>query len=205
MVQGHHDLKRCAAMSKDTCHCGHSYLEHLHTMHKAEAKKVIEDDLQVAERLKSAADRQTVIQEEIRKAKDKVESYKQEYNRIIEISARFAQFIKENALLDFNSSLGGYLKTQIKKLEDDEDNLSEYDRRRLTGFRESLVRYEEEAAVFKEASSQGNVSVPTDKEMGELIEELKKLPLTGEGFRSSFQANERMINHYATRLNKHRS
>ncbi|EFO64994.1 Hypothetical protein GLP15_385 [Giardia lamblia P15] len=203
MQMGHPELRGCWAMGGgDTCHvCGHSYMEHMHTMHKASPKKVTEDDPQVLERLRSTSDRQAVIQEEIRKAKDKAKRYKKEYRRIIEISARFAQFIKKNAILDFNSSLGDYLKTQIKKLEDASD-LSDTDKKRLSGFRESLQRYEEEVKIFQEAISRGKVTVPTDKEIGELIEELKNLPLTGESFKISLQANERMLKHYAEHLAK---
>ena len=200
-VMGHSELRNCWAMNGgDTCRiCGHSYLEHMHTMHKASPKKVIEDDPQVLERLKSASDRQAVIQEEIRKAKDSAKRYKKEYHRIIEISARFAQFIRKNAILDFNSSLGDYLKTQIKKLED-AGSLSDTDKKRLSGFRESLKRYEEEVKIFQEAVSHGKATVPTNNEVGELIEELKNLPLTGESFKISLQANERMIKQYTEHL-----
>ncbi|ESU43073.1 Ankyrin repeat protein [Giardia duodenalis] len=78
-VMGHQELRKCWAIENDICRvCGHSYLEHMHTMHKACPKKVIEDDPQVLERLKSTNDRQAVIQEEIRKAKDSAKRYKKE-------------------------------------------------------------------------------------------------------------------------------
>ena len=173
-------------MGKEACvHCKHSYLRHMHTMHKARPEVVIEDNLTVAQDLQNAVGRRSAIDRGIIEAKRQAEAYSREYNRILEISARFAQSVRANAILEFNESLGDYLRIQIKKLEGLGDRMSETQKKSLDGYKKSLQRYEEEVRIFEAAVAQGDARVPTDTEANELVKELESLPLTGESFRNS--------------------
>ncbi|TNJ27969.1 hypothetical protein GMRT_15114 [Giardia muris] len=202
MVVGHPDLRNCAAMNgTEMCTvCSHSWTEHMHTMHKAYPEKVVEDNPEVEASLANAADRKKVIDDEIKKAKKQSDEYNREYRRIIEISARFAQYVRRNALLEFNSSLGEYLKVQIKKLEDLGSNATDSEKKSLEGYRKSLNQYEQEVRVFEAAVSGGTASVPTAEEADRLIKELENLPLMGESFRRNIEANRRMVSHYEQHL-----
>ncbi|EFO64772.1 Ankyrin repeat protein, partial [Giardia lamblia P15] len=196
-VVGHPGLLHCAAIGSDNdcLECGHSYLEHMHTMSKAEPKVVVTDNPQVVEKLKTASERRNVIDEEIQRAVDTREEYEHEYKIVMEISVRFTQYINKNAILNFNSSLGDYLQMQIKKLEDMHDR-SELDDKCLANYKTSLLRYEEEAKIFQAAVNEGQASVPTSSEIEALVQKLKDLRLTGKIFKDVFQANESLFNCY---------
>ena len=106
-------LINCLAITTSTgvCHqCNHHYTEHMHVRYE-----LIEEEKDfMSDKIKSEIEKKETLKEKndefIRQKNVLMNELKQEHDKVIDTSAKFACFLKESAILYYNDAVEDYLK-----------------------------------------------------------------------------------------------
>ena len=129
-VRNDERIIKCWAITTSTgvCHqCNHHYTEHMHiTYELMEEKKdflsdEIKNEIEKKETLKEKND------EFIRQKNLLMNQLKEEHDKVIDASAKFACFLKENAILYFNDAVEDYLEHLLREEKNKDPHLQNQD------------------------------------------------------------------------------
>ncbi|GES75092.1 P-loop containing nucleoside triphosphate hydrolase [Rhizophagus clarus] len=177
-------LRGCSAMNSDgTCnYCDCKWDKHMHiTYENIQVTKKIIDKNVVLQISKKKSDQETkrAIIEDYQK---RVNQLQKEQRTINEISLKFAQFLRQNAIAAFNDAYADYLdhfinEEKIKKSADP----NRYDDEILKGLEATKRSYLEQIEVIKKAIENNDPSMPTisPNDVANLEQQLYNLPING--------------------------
>jgi GTPase SAR1 family protein len=187
--------------------CGCLWDKHMHITY--ENKYIINDiidkniEKQISEKRSDQETKRAIIEEHQRR----VDQLRKEQGEIKEISLKFAQFLRQNAIAAFNDAYADYLDLFIKgeKIKRDADP-SHYDDRVLKELEITKDTYVKQVEVIKQAieNNKSSKTPITPKEIAELEQQLYNLPINGqtlkrlkyEAERSQTDAFKYAENHY---------
>ncbi|RIA81662.1 hypothetical protein C1645_789946 [Glomus cerebriforme] len=177
-------LRFCSAIKlSGTCKvCGCHWNKHMHVTY--ENKYVINDivdknvELQITIKKTDQEIKKAIVNEH----QKRIDQLQQEQQKINEVSFRFAQFLRQNAIAAFNDAYADYLDLFIKEEKIKKSaNPSYYDERILKGLETTRDSYMKQVEVIKKAIENNDSSKPPipPKEIAELEQQLYNLPLNG--------------------------
>ncbi|PKC66902.1 hypothetical protein RhiirA1_379475 [Rhizophagus irregularis] len=177
-------LRGCAAMNPvGTCnYCDCKWDKHMHITYEnvKVVKKIVDQnvELQISKK-KSDQEIKKAIIEDYQK---RVNQLQTEQHTINEISLKFAQFLRQNAIAAFNDAYADYLdhfinEEKIKKSADP----NRYDDEILKGLEATKRSYLEQIEVIKKAIENNDPSMPTilPNDIAKLEQQLYNLPING--------------------------
>ncbi|KAK6642182.1 hypothetical protein RUM44_013905 [Polyplax serrata] len=186
-------LMDCTAINKSTgnCYkCGCNWRNHMHItfaqkrIEKQGVNKRVESDIE-----KEKSDKEK-IEEFVRSLRAKILKYEEEQSFIIQVSAKFGMFLKENAISVYNDAVADYLKYLIEE-EENKPYKTKTDVELLKNLKETLQHYEAEMRVLQEVVGQSReqMAVPSVQEVYQLEEKLYALELTGPDIKKYANVN----------------
>ncbi|XP_054166183.1 uncharacterized protein LOC128963695 [Oppia nitens] len=161
--------------------CGHSYKTHLHV--KYETRKVDRKRRDESKYAKITTNQKAVEaqQEIVRELIDRQLEYENESKFITDCMAKFAAFLKLNAMTPFNDAFEDYVKHLIR---DEEYNLtleSGECRQSVDQLKSILKQYQHERDVILESMKRGDkYSVVNLEDIDNCVNKLYNLPLNGK-------------------------
>jgi GTPase SAR1 family protein len=177
-------LRGCKAMNQDgKCEiCGCKWDKHMHiTYENDQVTKNIKDqnvELQISKKKSDQETKRAIIEE----YQARVDQLQIEQHTINEISLKFAQFLRQNAIAAFNDAYADYLdhfinEEKIKKSADP----SRYDDEILKGLEATKRSYLEQIEVIRKAIETNDPSMPTisPNDIANLEQQLYNLPING--------------------------
>ncbi|CAB5327258.1 unnamed protein product [Rhizophagus irregularis] len=177
-------LRGCAAMNPvGTCnYCDCKWDKHIHITYEnvKVVKKIVDQnvELQISKK-KSDQEIKKAIIEDYQK---RVNQLQTEQHTINEISLKFAQFLRQNAIAAFNDAYADYLdhfinEEKIKKSADP----NRYDDEILKGLEATKRSYLEQIEVIKKAIENNDPFMPTisPNDLSKLEQQLYNLPING--------------------------
>lgn len=179
-------LQRCAAMTgpNSTCgNCGHSWSMHMHITYEITKKDREEEDDKVSELITKEATDIEIGQRAQRSLDERIQKLKAEERTTTEVSARFACFLKNNAIAPYNDALGDYLDHLI----DDEKGKigAGGEKDTFQRLQNTKAMYEKEVKVLEESFKKPGVKPATAADIKTLYEEiLCKLEISGPNLRN---------------------
>jgi len=169
-------LQQCSAMNNGVCkHCQHDWRTHMHITFELQSYQILEDDEIVIKQLKRKQGEKISKEDLLCEFTQKIKQLQDERNRILDINAQFASFLKENAITAFNDDLAAYLEFQINE----EKERSSPNKRLIESLDKDLQKYKAEVAAFEKAAKGGKPACGLDK-FSELVQELYDLPHCGK-------------------------
>ncbi|RGB27690.1 hypothetical protein C1646_657927 [Rhizophagus diaphanus] len=183
-------LMLCSAIKKSNgkCKfCGCSWNKHMHITY--ENKYIVNDVMdRKVELLISAKRSDQEKKEAIIEVHQRMDNQlRKEQEKIKEISFKFAQFLRQNAIAAYNDAYADYLDLQIKEEKIKRDaNPSHYDDRVLRGLVTTKDNYLNQVETIKQAIEINDSSKPqiTPEEIAELEQQLYNLPINGQTLKS---------------------
>jgi GTPase SAR1 family protein len=174
--------------------CGCKWNEHMHITY--ENKYIVSDivdkniELQISEQRSDQETKRAIIEEHQRRD----DQLRKEQEKIKEISLKFAQFLRQNAIAAFNDAYADYLDLFIKgeKIKRNA-NPSHYDDRVLRGLETTRDTYLKQVEIIKQAIENNDSSKPpiTPEEITELEQQLYNLPINGQTIKRLKDETER--------------
>ncbi|RGB22399.1 hypothetical protein C1646_776149 [Rhizophagus diaphanus] len=174
--------------------CGCHWDKHMHITYENKYifNKIIDKNIenQISEKKSDQELKREIIEEYQRR----VDQQRKEQEEIQEISLKFAQFLRQNAIAAYNDAYVDYLDLFIKgeKIKKNA-NPNHYDDRILRGLETTRDNYLKQVEVIKQAiDSNGNSKILiTPKEIAELEQQLYNLPINGQTLKKLKQEAER--------------
>ncbi|GBC01566.1 hypothetical protein RclHR1_04230011 [Rhizophagus clarus] len=163
--------------------CGCHWNKHMHITY--ENRYIINDiidenvELQISGTRSDQETKRAIIEEHQRRG----DQLRKEQTEIKEISLKFAQFLRQNAIAAFNDAYADYLDLFINEEKIKRNaNSSNYDDRILEGLKITRVTYLKQVEIIKQAIENNDSSKPpiTPKEIVELEQQLYNLPINGQ-------------------------
>ena len=185
---GHHELSNCEAMDGENClECHHSYKEHMHIMYESvEVTVEIEDEnikSQMTQKLSVAEAKQIAL----KGLEDRINAYEQEQKRIEQATARFACFLKNNAITPYNDAILEYMDHQIR--EEQDKVIAGGDPKIYEGMKTTRNGYKMQFDILEEEIAKGGFGkVLTPKEVGDEVDQLCKLHHFGQKLKDAMNA-----------------
>jgi predicted GTPase len=182
-------LQNCSAMQNGQCtKCGCSWRKHMHITYETFMKPVQVIDPNTKVRIDTEEERQRAIQEHIQTLDTRIKEYRQEQEIITKASAKFACFLKQNAIAPYNDALADYLDHLIDNCQQivdvGEEIGGETRKENLSGLQKMKREYAEQVKILENAMSQGGSQAKiTPDDIKALEQELLNLELTGEALR----------------------
>ncbi|RIA87174.1 hypothetical protein C1645_878195 [Glomus cerebriforme] len=176
-------LRNCEVMFRGTCKkCGCKWDKHMRITYenKQIIKKIIDQNVesQISKKQSDQETKRAIIEG----YQFKVEQLQNEQKIINEISIKFAQFLRQNAIAAFNDAYADYLdhfiiEEKIKKSVDP----NHYDDEILKGLENMKKSYLEQIVVIKQAIESNDPSMPpiSPSDMNKLEQQLYNLPING--------------------------
>lgn len=104
-TMGHPNMINCLAMKNNFCvHCKHNFREHMHIHYTSVPHEYDAEDETVKNDIKTNEDAQADIDLKIGKINDSIKEYKKEQEVIQDAMAKFAHFLKRNAITPINDA-----------------------------------------------------------------------------------------------------
>ncbi|XP_030751830.1 uncharacterized protein LOC115879258 [Sitophilus oryzae] len=174
-IVGDPKLANCAAMNGiGMCkECGCRYNMHMHIKYETETFDSRIVDKNVATNITSKEDAQKQRQKIIKELKQKKEEMEQEHKYILQCSAYFAHFLRQNAITPINDSLKEYVQYLITR----EESLGpDAHQGTLSYLKNLLAEYEEEKKILDEAMhTQLDSTIANKVTAGEIENKIEKL------------------------------
>ncbi|KAI4462504.1 50s ribosome-binding gtpase [Holotrichia oblita] len=187
--------KNGTKMCKHTV-CGHSFREHMHIYYKTEPYNYQAEDPGVKKNIeKNKVDMQD-IENKIQELNARNVEYRNEMETIQESMAKFAHFLKNNAITPYNDTYQKYIEYLIDR-ESKLDNGG--DKKRIDGYQKLIRTYESYKTTLETQLAKVQQSDPNQKAMvnaGEirnLVHKLYKLPLFGKTIKDFYDAQQKSV------------
>jgi len=173
-------LQNCSAMnSSNYCKvCGCSWTTHMHITYETYPvqKKII--DKSIKTQIESKEEGQREIEKFIQKLDERVEELKKEQQLITQASAKFACFLKQNAIAPYNDALAAYLDHLIH--EEEQKVGIGGGNQALKGLQQMKREYDEQIKILDDAMKRGEHQARiTPDDIRELEQQLLNLKITG--------------------------
>ncbi|CAB4492071.1 unnamed protein product [Rhizophagus irregularis] len=181
-------LKSCQAMnSSGKCNkCGCQWEKHMHITYenKQVTKRIIDQNvvLLISKKKSDQETKRAIIED----YQTRVNQLQKEQHTINEISLKFAQFLRQNAIAAFNDAYADYLdhfigEEKIKKSVDPNN----YDDEILKGLETTKRNYLAQIEIIKKAIDSNDPSMPPilPDDIAELEQKLYDLPINGQTLR----------------------
>ncbi|CAG2167983.1 unnamed protein product, partial [Oppiella nova] len=181
-VPGHRARR---SQSEDCNNCGHSYQVHLHTNYETQIRNIKLVDKTKLTKITNDKEKVEAKESKIKELEAKMSELSQETQTISKCMARFACFLKHNAMTPFNDAFGDYVKYLIEN-EKRGGSIAEKDSRlTVQKLEEVLDRYNrEKKIILKEMERTGpRKSEISVKDIEESIRELCRLKHSGGDIR----------------------
>lgn len=179
-------LKQCACMDHSTycCKvCGHDWSKHMHISYENEQVKVSVIDQNIQDLIDQKVSNQKLIEAAIESAEDLIKLLEEEQKELIDISAKFAHFTRQNAIAVFNDDLDAYLDLLIREEESKKQAGANNDQV-LNGLRDVKQNYISQKQIFDSAIQSTNnnqLNVPLNaNDIDILVNDLFNLPQSGQ-------------------------
>ena len=187
-------IKDCACMddTKEQCaDCGHGWQMHMHVRYEyiGEEEDVIDQSVQdmINQKMSSKA----MLEAAIETLRSRIEEYENEQASMISIGAKFALFLKQNAIAIFNDDLEEYLNLVIRE-EEQKQQSGDNNENVLLGLREVKKNYQEQKKIFNflddQKSQPSAVQQMTPAEIDALIEQITALEINGQQLKGALDA-----------------
>lgn len=177
------ELKNCACMSNGVCkNCHHDWSKHMHISYENEQVQVDVVDENVQLLIDQKASNKVLIEAAIDSANQLIIQLEAEQTELINFSARFAHFTRQNAIAVFNDDLDSYLDLLIREEEAKKQAGAKNDQV-LNGLRDVKQNYMAQKQVFDNAckSIGTQTNLPNDLEdINDMINDLYKFPMSGD-------------------------
>jgi hypothetical protein len=179
-------LQRCACISGTSCtECGHHYTYHMHLTYNLEkvSKVFISDDVQKQIMAKSTEKEK---KEEFKRQIDvKLSELQEEEKTILQVSAKYGAFLKDNAIIPYNDAVGDYLDICIKQEEKKDTCTMLRNEELLQRLKNLRAEYEKEKEVLDKAMKSGTTTTP--EQVKQLQQELFDLKHFGKTLKDIFE------------------
>lgn len=173
-------LQNCSAMnSSKYCNvCGCSWTTHMHITYETYPvrKRIIDKSIKTQIESKEEAKRE--INKFIQTLDRRIEQFKKEQNFITQASAKFACFLKQNAIAPYNDALAAYLDHLIH--EEQQKVCAGGGNQTLNGLQKMKREYDEQVKILEDAMKRGeNQAKITPDDIKALEKKLLNLEITG--------------------------
>lgn len=178
------ELKRCACMnSAGTCNkCSHDWSKHMHISYENDQVSVQVIDQNIQDLIDQKVSNQKLIEAAIDSAEQLIQLLEDEQKELINVSAKFAHFTRQNAIAVFNDDLDSYLDLLIREEESKKQAGAKNDQV-LNGLRDVKQNYISQKKVFDTAYNlSGNqTNLPLNaQDIDSLVKDLYNLPQSGD-------------------------
>ncbi|RIA85229.1 hypothetical protein C1645_782329, partial [Glomus cerebriforme] len=176
-------LRFCSAIKfSGNCKvCGCHWKKHMHiTYENKHVSHIIKDEnveSQISENMSDQEIKKAIVKE-YQKMRDQLQKEQQKIN---EISLKFAQFLRQNAIAAFNDAYADYLDHFIEEEKVKKSADPSYDESILEGLKTTRDSYMKQVEVIKKAIENNDPSRPPIKpeQIAKLEQQLYNLPLNG--------------------------
>lgn len=162
--------------------CEHDWSKHMHITYENEQLQIDVIDQNVQDLIDQKVSNQKLIEAAIESTDLLVRQLEAEQKELINISARFAHFTKQNAIAVFNDDLDAYLDLLIRE-EEAKKQAGANNYQVLNGLRNVKGNYKAQKSIFDNACnaiSNQTLLPSTLEEIDALINDLYNLPLNGD-------------------------
>lgn len=130
--------------------------------------------------LKTKEDARKAIEDLVKSLQETANTYTEEKETITKASAKFAYFLKNNAITPYNDSLKGYMEHLIENQKNASNNEAII-RENINRLQKIIDEYEKEKKILEDAIALGNKESYdiSPKEIFDLINELFNLQISG--------------------------
>jgi len=174
-------VQKCQAMNEShNCrHCGCSWSVHMHITYDCTqvARQVVDQNVERQIREKATDIEKT--KRHLQTIEDLIKALEDEKRQVANVSAKFACFLKHNAIATVSDVIADYLEHLIDA---EKGRISAgADRSALKGLESMKTMYEEEVKILEKAinNSESGESVPTVEKIQKLYDNFCQLPITG--------------------------
>jgi len=185
-------LQHCTAMngSQNCKMCGCSWNVHMHITYESTQVQIRIVDVNVQRQIQDKTVNIETINQHLQSLEDRIKKLEHEKRKVAEVSAKFACFLKHNAIAPFNDFMLDYLEHLI---EVEKGKVSEGgNKNTLTGLKQMKSMYEEEVRILEQAINDRKsfTQVPTAEDIKSLYKRLCHLPITGPMLKSAVSVAE---------------
>ena len=181
-VLGDSQLTGCWAMNgtQNCRQCGHSYHIHMHVYYETTVVENQIVDKNIQSQIDSKEQAKEAAKQIIQSLEQRANEYRYEQDQITKATAKFAHFLKNNAIAAYNDSFKDYLEHLIEN----EKTLSKHGSNNkdiIDGLQKMLKAYEKEKEILENAMKSSLPSGDVKSEdVFKAIEELYNLKITGK-------------------------
>lgn len=195
---GHPALAKCRCMdSTGICHVGDCrcpWALHQHITYNTRRVQTRKKDESVAKQIRNKRSTKEIVKSTMSRLAKDIQELEEEKKKISIASARFAVFLKENAITPFNDSIDQYLEYMIEQRRNMNEMVV------VRGLEKLRKEYQEEKKLYKKGlaeslSSSSSPSGPTTRrplwsmDVPKVLAELVKLPISGKSLREQMDAS----------------
>ncbi|KAK9731258.1 hypothetical protein QE152_g13862 [Popillia japonica] len=176
--------------------CGHSFREHMHIYYETQPYNYQAEDKSVAKNIAQNKVDMQDIENKIRELEARNNEYRNEIMIIQESMAKFAHFLKNNAITPYNDTYKKYIEYLIDR-ERKLDNGG--DKKRIESYQKLISTYESYKNTLETQLSKVQQSDPTMKamisadEVTKLVQGLYKLRLSGQTIKDFYDAQKNAV------------
>ena len=183
---GAEDLKSCYCMTNGKCDkCTHGYKVHMHISYEYESEQEQLIDNNVQDMIDQRKNKKDIIKATIATLDANRKEFEDEQEKIIEISAKFATFLKQNAIAVFNDDLDAYLELSIRE-EQSKATAGAGNQVVLDGLKEVRDNYQQQKKLLANVNS--SQAPLTYSEIDDLVQRITELPITGDNYREIIES-----------------
>lgn len=194
-------LLSCTAMggNPNCSRCTCSYKMHMHIYYECQEVETYIEDSSITELIKKKADGKVLIAQSIKTLKERSQNLENEKNLLTKATAKFAVFLKSNAIAPYNDSFQDYLEHLIsnertKNLIAGASNLLV-----IEGLEKMLAAYQEEKRILDQVMAnlkdgEKDASILSADNIKALERELYAMKINGpklKQFREGYQASRK--------------
>ncbi|KRT78597.1 hypothetical protein AMK59_6884, partial [Oryctes borbonicus] len=202
-VIGDLELRHCWAMVNRSgtlmCRhspCGHNFREHMHIYYKTEPYNYTEEDKNVAMNIQKNKVDIKDIENKIKELEVRNQEYRNEINIIQQSMAKFAHFLKKNAITAYNDTYKKYIEYLIEREKKSDGG---GDKKRIESYQKLILTYENYKTTLEtqlakvQQSDPGQKTVVSASDINTLVEDLYKLPLSGKTVKDFYLAQKNAV------------
>uniref|UniRef100_A0AC34FE27 G domain-containing protein n=1 Tax=Panagrolaimus sp. ES5 TaxID=591445 RepID=A0AC34FE27_9BILA len=183
-------LQNCTAMNDylKCKECGCGWEMHMHITY--EQQKVIKEyeDETVKECLSENKSAKETQEQAIKSLENTIQQYKRDQSDIDQMLARFASFLKKNAIMTYNDAIEDYLEMSINIAKQQSKRLK--NRALIEQMEKQLSNYKEEKRILDARLNEGKIAEVQAKEIKEMLAKLEALPMTGKNIKALIDATK---------------
>jgi len=184
-------LLGCSAMegTANCTKCGCSYVSHMHIYYEMEEMDVLVEDSAVKDLIAQKADGKALIRQSIKTLEKRSEDLLKEKEFLTKSVARFAIFLKNNAIAPYNDAFKDYLQHFIRNEQTKNTTAGAQNQTVIDGLQNMLISYEEEKRildlVLNDSSKQesGSSGLVTAEDIKKLEQDLYGMKMYGARLR----------------------